>query len=183
MSPKFVVLLLAMPGLAHAVICKTVDADGAVTYTDVPLEQCQEKVKLRGLSGYTPRPIPQSATEADSAAPEQQAFSGYQSIQIMQPEAEGTVRSNEGKVPVAVSLEPDLQPGHRLLVYLDGKLVSDGFDGTVIELNGVERGTHVLRAVVKDGGGSELIDSAEVSFTLRKTGLFDGGPRPTPRAR
>ncbi len=185
---KLVVLLFIVPGLAHAVICKTVDADGNVSYTDVPREQCENKVKLRGLSSYTPRPIPQPPAESTPAAAEQAAFPGYESIQVLQPETDGTVRSNEGKVPVAVTLKPDLQPEHRLFVYLDGNMVPGSFDSTVVELNGVERGTHNLRVSVKDEGGRELVSSAEVTFTMRQTGLNERAPRPPsiqplPRAR
>ena len=185
---KLAVLLFVVPGLGHAVICKSVDADGNVSYTDVPVAQCENKVELRGLSGYTPRPLPQPATSTP-AADEQAPFPGYESIQILQPETDGTVRSNEGKVPVAVTLTPDLQPDHRLFVYLDGKLVPGSFDSTAVELNGVERGTHSLRVSVKDEGGRELVGSSEVSFTLRQTGLNERArppiiqplPRPRPR--
>ena len=188
MKYSFAVLLLVVPGLAHAVICKTVDADGAVTYTDVPVEQCENKVELRGLSGYTPRPVPQPAAERSPAAAEPEPFAGYQSMQIAQPESDGTVRSNEGKMSVAVNLQPDLQPEHKLFLSVDGNLMPGGFDGTVIELSGIERGTHTLRASVRDAGGRELIGSAEVRFTMRQTGLNERAPRPpaiqpVPRAR
>jgi hypothetical protein len=178
--------LLMLPALAQAVICKTVDADGVVSYTDVPVEECQTPVTLPDYSRYTPRPIQQPASPSRDQQPAepQTAFAGYSSMQILQPEPDGTVRSNEGKVPVSIALEPPLQEGHLVKLYVDGELVRGSFAGLDIELSGLERGTHQLRAEVVDAAGSRQIGSPSVSFTLRKTGLFDGAqarpPSPPP---
>ena len=170
-------MLLLLPGLAHAVICKTVDADGVVNYTDVPVTECAETVKLPDYSRYEPRPIPKTEIASpqppgggDSDNPE---FSGYRSIEIVQPEANGTVRSNEGFVPVSIELDPPLEQGHKIKLYIDGAAVRGEFDATAIDLAGIERGTHSLRAVVSDAGGRRVGDSPSVRFTLRKTTIYD----------
>ena len=165
---------MLFPAVTHAVICKSVDADGVVSYTDVPAGECQQVLKLPDYSRYAPRPIQRPSDASVQNPPEKPAsFIGYQSIKIQQPEANGTVRSNEGIVPVSVALEPSLQPGHRIKLYLDGGAVSGEFDGSQIELNGVLRGTHNLRAVVSDANGRRLGDSPTVRFTLRKTTIYD----------
>lgn len=176
--------LMLLPGLGHAVICKTVDADGVISYTDVPVEECRTPVKLPDYSRYTPRPIQQPATppRGSKGEPSEPAFAGYQSMQILQPVPDGTVRSNEGKVPVSIALEPALQEGHLVKLYIDGEPVRGSFSGVDIELSGLERGTHQLRAEVVDAGGQQLIGSTGVAFTLRKTGLFDGASGPPPGA-
>ena len=141
-----------------------------------------EPVKLPAYSTFESLPVAVGADDAkDAADSEEDIFKGYQSINILQPEADGVVRSNEGKVPVAIKLEPGLQRGHRVALYIDGKAVEDGFDGLAIELSGVERGTHSIQAAVSDEKGKQLIKSASVSFTLRQTGLFDNaGKQPRP---
>ena len=170
-------MLFLLPGLAHAVICKTVDAEGVVSYTDVPVEECAEPVKLPDYSRYEPRPIPKtpnasSRPQATGDGSDAQ-FSGYRSIEIVQPEADGTVRSNDGIVPVSIALDPPLEEGHRIKLYIDGAAVRGEFDGTAIDLAGIERGTHSLRAVVSGAGGKRLGDSPTVRFTLRKTTIYD----------
>ncbi len=182
MKRQALFLLILLPGMAHAVICKSVDANGVVSYTDVPAATCPEPVKLPAYSTFESQPVAAGADDAkDAADPEKNIFKGYQSISILQPEADGVVRSNEGKVPVAIKLEPGLQRGHRVALYIDGKTVEDGFDGLAIELSGVERGTHSIQAAVSDEKGKQLIKSASVSFTLRQTGLFDNaGKQPRP---
>ena len=183
MYNKILFLLLLLPGLAQAVICKSIDADGVVSYTKVPAATCPQPVDLPATQTFESQAVstPAEAEAAEAAEPEP-AFEGYRSITIMQPEADGVVRSNEGKVPVAVGLDPGLQPGHRIALYIDGKAVQGDFDGPAIELSGIERGTHSVRATVSDERGKLLASSPTVSFTLRKTGLYDSGAnRPGPR--
>lgn len=176
------IALLLVPGMAHAVICKTVDADGVVSYTNVPATECQTPVKIWPFSIFESVPEPSSAdVEGAGEQTSEPEFEGYQSIKIMQPEADGVVRSNEGKVSVVIGLEPVLQQGHRVVLHIDGNAVPGTFDGQSISLSGIERGTHGVRATVSDGSGKMLTQSPTVSFTLRQTGLFDGNatvPKP-----
>lgn len=175
-----VLVTLALPVNALAVICKSIDADGVVSYADVPAAECPEAVKLPDYSRYSPRPIQRPPPATDNggadAAP---AFAGYTSIEIVSPEVDGTVRNNEGKVPVSIALQPALQADHKVRLFVDGEQVRGAFNGLDIELSGIERGTHQLRAEVLDIGGKSLIGTANTSFTLRKIGLLDGA-RPPP---
>jgi hypothetical protein len=175
---------------ALAVICKTVDADGVVSYSEVPASECPEVVKLPEYSSYTPRPLPPTIRDERSEEPPVAAegFSGYSKIAIVAPEQDGTVRDNEGKVMVTIALEPPLQDDHQVRLFIDGQQVPGNFEATTVELSGVERGTHQLAAEVVDARGSMMLRSDDVSFTLRRVGLLDGaggrGPGiPTPRPR
>ncbi len=171
---KFALLLFfLLPGMASAVICKTVDADGVVGYTDVPAGECPNKVELPDYSRYSPRPIerPANLSSGSNAPAAPENFTGYTAMVISQPETNGTVRNNEGKVPVAISLQPGLQPNHTVKIYLDGTAVSGAFDGLAIELSGVDRGTHTVRASVVNAAGTVLISSDSVVFTMRKAAL------------
>lgn len=177
--PALFVLLLA-PAVASAVICKTVDSDGVVGYTDVPVAECAQPLKLPEYSRYAPRPIEQAAPNNATASGSVQRFERYQSMNIVQPQGGATVRSNDGSVGVVIALQPELQTGHRVALYLDGSALSDTFDGLSIQLSNVNRGTHSLRARVLDPSGRALIESPAVRFTLRKLGLNDPGNNPPP---
>ena len=174
--------MILVPGMAHAVICKTVDSDGVVSYTDVPAATCPDPVKLPKYSTFEALPVPASQTRSEAEeSTKKERFERYESIKIVQPEVDGVVRSNEGSVPVSIALEPALQPGHRVTVYVDGRAVPGSFDGPAIELSGIERGDHRIHATISDSRGKQLIKSDAISFTLRQTGLFDSGakvPRP-----
>ena len=172
------IVCLMLPALAHGVICKTIDAEGVVSYADVPAAECATPVKMPEYSRYAPRTIPQPAPTTSSATAEQLVFDGYESMRFAAPEDQGTVRSNEGEVSVGIALRPDLQPGHLVQLQLDGQPVSGRFDSLGIRLSGVDRGTHRLNASVVDGNGNTLIEAPAVRFTLRKIGLFDRPDEP-----
>jgi hypothetical protein len=156
--------------VTYAVICKTVDAEGVVSYTELPADECRSPVSLPESSRYAPRPIPQRSPKANATATDrEESFSGYKAMTIVKPQSGAEIHSDQGKVPVAIALDPDLQPGHRINVFLDGALIPGRFDGLALELNGVDSGSHDVQVVVTDGGGGRLIDSAAVNFRLFKT--------------
>jgi hypothetical protein len=144
-----------------------------VGYADLPASECSKPVKLQPYSTYQPRQLPPAQPVDRGSAAEATTSGNYKSMEIVQPAPEGTVRSNEGKVAVAINLEPALQEGHRVTLYIDGRAVPGSFDGLGIDLSGVERGTHKLRAEIKDQRGRRLIESSTVSFTLRKVSVLD----------
>lgn len=176
-----IVCLFLLPGLANAVICKTVNAEGVVAYAEVPAHECRTPLTLPDYSRYSPRPIEQRSTTEEVAATDREVvFEGYESMQIVKPEANGKVFSNEGKVPLAIVLEPALQPGHRINVFLDDTLIPVSFDGLVIELTGVNSGLHNVRAAVFDADGERVFDSTAVNFILREANQINRPPNPTP---
>ena len=180
MIKRALIALFLFPGAANAVICKTVDSEGVVAYAEVPANECRTPLKLPEYSRYAPRIVEQpSAADSAAATDRRPGFGGYESIEIVKPVPGEQILSNEGKVPLVLTLEPALQPGHRISVFLDNVLVPGGFDGLAIELTGVDVGGHKVRATVMDDGGTRLIDSAAVKFMLREPEQIDEAPKPT----
>ena len=95
-------------------------------------------------------------------------FAGYDSIEIVSPEDGGTVRSNEGRVPVVVRLEPELQQSHFVTAYVDGRAYKGRYGRSEITLTGVDRGTHNMYVTVRDSKGKTLIQSETINFTLHQ---------------
>jgi hypothetical protein len=181
MIERALIALFLLPGLAHAVICKTVDSEGVVAYAEVPANECRTPLKLPEYSRYAPRTVQQQGATGHAASKDREAgFEGYESIEIVKPVPGEEILSNEGKLPLALTLEPALQPGHRISVFLDNVLIPGAFDGLAIELTGVDVGGHKVRATVMDDGGTRLIDSAAVTFMLREAEQVDEPAKPTP---
>lgn len=182
MIKSLLLTLILLPGIAAAVICKSIDADGVVSYADVPASECEERVKMPDYSRYAPRPIDTPPTQGSDAQGNVVKFVRYRSISISEPSTGGVVRSNQGELSVVIALDPELQPGHLVNLTLDGRAVQGSFDGLAITVSGVDRGTHTLRASVVDASGRILISSNPVRFTLRKLGLTDSNAAAEPPA-
>lgn len=173
----FAVLTLLMNPV-QAVICKQVDAQGVVSYSDLPRDKCTQPVTLPDYSRYAPRPIspaPQPAllpsSEGKDDTQTAQPFSGYTEMRIEQPAEGASVWNNEGKVPVAVFLSPALQPGHKIQILLDGQPAGPPFGSLAAALTNVDRGTHRISAQLLDQEGNVLKKTGPVSFTLHRTSV------------
>ena len=163
---------------ASAGVYKWVDKEGNVHYGDtVPPDGLATEVDLPESSRYKPRPLPSSVTEVSPAkTPDEiEKPANYPVVKIVKPENAGTVRSNEGIVTVDVQLEPALAKGHVMAFFMDGTLIPDKVASTSFRISNVDRGTHSLVATVEDEQGKELGRSGSITFTLRKTSLFEHG--------
>jgi len=184
MSRCLLLLLLVFPWSAQAVICKSVDAKGGVAYSDVPAAECEHPVSLPEVSRYAPPPVgtgtelPVDGGTTDVAVP----FTGYTEMRIEQPAADGAVRSNEGKVPVAVYLAPSLQQGHYLQLVLDGIPVEPPVATLGSTLAGVSPGTHSLQARIVDAQGRVLYSTTSITFSLHRKVKKTSLPTTPPKA-
>ena len=168
MNRAVLIALLLLPGLAQAVICKTVGPDGVVSFSNVSASECPPGSRMPEY--VRPAPPAERAGAVDAGVSARQVkFAGYESIEITHPEDGATIRGNEGRVPVLVELEPGLQQSHFITAYLDGMAHKGRYGSSQVVLTGVDPGTHRLRIRVSDSKGVNLIDSREISFTLLRT--------------
>lgn len=102
----------------------------------------------------------------------------YRSIHIAWPENEATVHDNEGRLTVAVELEPplDAAAGDRLLLTLDGQAAASSVLGR-IDLVDVPRGAHTLEVAVVDRTERVLLRASPVVVHVwRASRLFPNRP-------
>jgi hypothetical protein len=89
----------------------------------------------------------------------------YQQLQIASPQNGSAFWSGAGEVTIKVMVQPPLQEGHRLRVYLDQELAGET---PTLTLTNVNRGTHEVYAEIVDQAGRRLIESPKISFTLHR---------------
>lgn len=155
---SFLFVLLAYPLGAQGGVYKWVDGEGRVHFSDRPVENAQA-VHLYEQSAS------QRATTQEQTA---DGPSSYTAFELMQPEDNQTLRTDEGKVPLALLLQPALQQGHKIQIILDGSPISGQFTSTQLTLRQVSKGTHRLHAVVVDAEGTEQMRSQEINFHVRQ---------------
>lgn len=161
-------LLISLPLLAEGVY-KWTTADGEVVYSDV-YQPGAERVHVSGTK---------SSPSADSLAGETgeqttaaTGSSGYQTFEIVQPENDETIRSNEGIVAVSLMMSPALANDNAIQIFVDGNKLEGELKSTQFTLNDLERGTHSLEAKIVDGEGKVMTSAPRVSFHLRKASII-----------
>lgn len=187
---SLLLVLLASPVLAGQTVWKWVDADGVTHYADRPVPGATRMELSTGSASAQPAYTPPSpgTSSQDPAA----TTTAYRTLEIWKPADEETIANTGGHVTVNVRIEPALQRGHSLYLYLDGKIV-EGYapDSASFDLTDVVRGTHRLVVLVRDERGTQVRESAPVTFHVRQesaanppTGpsLRPPPPKPQPRA-
>ncbi len=179
---------------AAAQIYRVTDADGNVVFTDVPPrpDEEAEPVELgRGSTVEIRSALPEessatswSSTSSDDEDTEEIQQFGYEMLQVVSPENDASVRENAGNVVVSIAINPELRPGNRLQLEMDGKVIKTTTTKRM-NLTEVDRGTHVLRAHVIDDSGDRLISSEPSVFHLSRYSIITAPnqPRPGPAGR
>ncbi len=173
--------LLLFATAAAGEIYKWVDDKGVVHYGDQPPKPGARPLEdLPGLTTYSPPPVQRPAPRSPAAntvpqplpetlARQLEAAKGYNTLKIISPEEEGTVRSSPGVVPIFVALDPPLRKGDYFKVVLDGKPWPGRFHSTVIRLQNVDRGAHKVSVAVYGAGGRRLLQTPPRIFYLHRT--------------
>jgi hypothetical protein len=169
-------LLFAGVVSAAADVYRWVVDEGVVHYSDQPFPGA-EKVTLRSAPAPGTRlpanATPRSQRPADES-PNAQATAdaaGYESLAISSPAAEETVWNIGSVLNVTLSLQPALQPGHRVRVYFDGE--RRDVSGTQFQIEEVFRGVHNIQAEIVDASGQLKIRSEPNRFYVQQTSVIN----------
>lgn len=160
----------AAAGPVAAETYKWVDAQGQVHYSDRPPPDGAEKVELLPIQTYKV-PVTEYAASGNSAS-KGGAVIAYSEFDMRTPQSGEVITNAGGNVNVQLRVQPELQPGHSILIYLDGKRV-DGIPtaGVSFPLVNVNRGEHQLVAVIVDRAAKSLASTGAVTFVVRQNSI------------
>ena len=119
---------------------------------------------------FTPDPATQSSSSSETEKKPAEKPVEYQSFTIMSPANDEAVRSNSGDVTIQLSLLPELQKKHYIIVILDGAKVHEG-SSTSVTLTNLDRGTHTISAQVQDARENTLLASDPITFHLQRAAV------------
>lgn len=165
----------------QADVYRYVDERGNQVFTDAPREGAQKvqtgPVMTVPFPKATPSPVASPGASAGSAA-KKPAAEAYV-VTLLGPKADEVYRRGGDDIPVAVSVNPALAEGHKLVVLLNGVEWKD----TVLRFDGsLDRGTHTLEARVLDGQGV-VMASSKISFHVKQhSTLAPTAPKPKPKS-
>jgi hypothetical protein len=153
---------------ASAQVFQRTGPDGKVYFSDQPGPDAKQ-VDVTPAQAVSLPPVPEPADpvqQTDDVAP-------YSDFNIVSPTSEEEVRANDGNVPVRLSLQPALMPGHTIALTIDGEdgnKIKAGDDMTVA-LSNLSRGRHTVEAAVIDDAGDALIQAGPVSFNVLRVAV------------
>jgi hypothetical protein len=160
------ILFMSLPAFARDVY-KWTNEEGVVIYSDT-YQEGAERVRVSDDKTRASRAANQGG---DAQSDAEAGPTTYESLEIVQPADDATIRSNEGAVAVGISISPALGQGHEVKIIVDGTELEGSMKGTQFTINNLNRGTHSLETQVVDADGNVLISSNRVSFHLRQASI------------
>lgn len=167
-----VVLSVVLPLLVLAQeVYKSTGPGGVPLFSDQAGAGAQ-KIEIEPLPSIQIR-VPVSASEGGSRSQQRPAPPPgpiYSSLVIESPADDSVVWADSGPVAVLVVAKPPIpdRVGHAIGLRLDGKLLPVRSQRGNITLEGVDRGTHTLQAVVVDAGGEVITESRPITLHLKR---------------
>ncbi|MCB1864980.1 MAG: DUF4124 domain-containing protein [Chromatiales bacterium] len=158
-----VLLAFALIPAAARDVYRHIAPDGSVSFSDQPVPGA-ETIRLPEPRPAAPLNLP-ARTPAGTDAP--QGPTSYSVLEMLEPEPEASVRSNQGQATVRVRLEPPLAEGDHLQVVVDGQVVPGELRSTSLQLNELVRGTHTVQVNVVSAG-QVVRSTAAVRFHMRQ---------------
>lgn len=165
--------LIALSLHAETNVYRTIDEDGNPVFSDEP-SAGSEAVELQEV-----QTVPAESVEFEYTPSQKQAVSGYEKLLFINPANDTAVRENAGNLTIQLQTKPELQPGHRVILYYDGSEVARG-PKTTFTLENLDRGTHSLSASIATASDKVLIESETITFTLLRHSSQHPKPAPPP---
>jgi hypothetical protein len=168
-SLVYIIIGLFAGGALATEVYRWTDEQGQVHFSDRPKEGA-DRIEIRDAQTFQAPEVQPRTSSSQRVEPE--APFRYRSLEIVQPTQEEVLWNIEGQLDVSMRLEPRLQTGHNLELFLDGQPVENLRPGsTQAKLTDVFRGVHVLTASVRDQNGEVLIESQPRTFAVQQTSI------------
>lgn len=146
-------------------IYQSVGPNGQATFSDKPINSNSVPIKTPTVntapSTSSPATTVQDAPTNTVAEPGKVDSKNkpYTLFDISSPADQETIQ-NQPVIPVTIQIEPKLQSGDSIQIYLDGKPWGTALPTTRFQFTAPDRGTHTLSAVLFDKNMVALKDSA-----------------------
>ena len=174
MRTRLLILISLVGSLALAgTVYKWVDENGVVHYSDQPHPAAQ-KVQVPPAQTYKEGSYaPAAPTGPMASPPAAQSAAAYQACVIAQPTNDQTF-SNIDALSIVVRTDPSIRAGDQVFLMLDGQPLNGGKPtGTEFTLSPVDRGTHMVQAVVRDSAGGVMCQTPGITFNVHQTSILN----------
>ena len=156
-----------------AQIYKWTDSNGSVHFSDKPHPGAEE-IQLPKMQAYSSPKTAAAQVTSDAAAVEEGGH--YESVTIVQPEEQATIRNPDGYLSILVDVKPALRKEDKLQIIFDGIPLSMPQKAMVFALQNIKRGSHTILAQVVDSQGTVLNTSKQIDIYMMppRVGMLPG---------
>jgi hypothetical protein len=162
------ILLLFNTLYCHASVYTQTDSDGSAVYSDVPLSTKSEQIDV-------PEATEMQVITTESTTPPEQAIQStskkpYTIFEISSPLDKETIQ-NQPIITIKIKIEPQLQKGDKVQVYLDG--IPQGLPAAraYFDLNLIERGEHQVSATLFDENNKSLKQAGPITIYVHRASV------------
>jgi hypothetical protein len=192
---KLLILLFALiASTAFAAIFVNQEKDGSVEYTDTPSANSSlaEVPPVNTVGPQSPAKSEEAppltgnvSTVVSGPAGDVAAVSApgsYKIFEIKSPANESTIQ-NQPTIPVEFKIEPNMLPGDKIQMYLDGKPAGTPAGTPYQELGIVERGTHTISASIINGQGQVIKTASQITIYVHRNSSITSPAMQAPNPR
>ncbi|MDE2419930.1 MAG: DUF4124 domain-containing protein [Gammaproteobacteria bacterium] len=163
---SFFSTMIMMGSVAQAAVYKKVDADGNVSFTDVPDKSAQlvNVAPIETVPALSPEVIAKTLNDDDSQ--KNIAANVNYTIRIISPTPDQVYHRAIDAFAANVEVKPDMQNGDHLVFLIDGKASPQD-----IPAGGLDRGQHQFEARVVSAKG-RVLKSQSTTFVVQQPNVI-----------
>ena len=171
MKRMLLFLLMLAWATAGAQVFKRTGPDGKVYFSDQPGPDAVQ-IEVAPVQTISSPTLPAQSEAAESP----DIATAYTQFGIVSPGSGQEIRANDGNVTVGMLLQPELRPGHRIKLSVDGEdgRIVNTTDSMTYQLTNLSRGLHTVAATVIDAEGNVLAKAGSVSFHVLRAASGGG---------
>lgn len=167
MKTLLVILSLLLAAPVSAEVYRYVDEDGTVVFTDQRPSQDAQPMNLPELTVMdSPKPVPRQSG-AESSEQDDEAKPVYPDLTMLSPKREETFQGTGNRLPVRMVSRQELRPGDQVVIFLDGQEQAKA-QSMSVDLDQVPRGSHQVRAEIRDGEDRVVGETGPVTFHMKQ---------------
>ena len=159
---------------AYGAIYTHSDPNGETVYSDTPLSQEATPLDMGHEAsleaGTLSTPPKEQSTSALNATTTNNERKPYQALTMLSPKNKETI-ANQPTLTVRLHVEPALQEGDVIQLFLDGAPAGPTTTQLQITVPALERGSHTLKAVLLGNKQQSLIQTDTITIYIQRISL------------
>lgn len=175
MKKLMYLVFLIMVGTSYAAIYMDTNKDGSITYSDTPSKGAK-RIQAPSTNSVPPKNPVNSSSDQEQSNVKPAESSTYSKLDIIAPKDKETI-SNQPSIPVIMSVEPNLQAGDKIQLYLNGKPAGIPSSSVSQRLGLLNRGTHTINAQIISKENQVLKSSKTITIFVHRNSVLTNPAR------